>query len=84
MSPFCSHCQEGGALSRRGFLSFGGALAAGLAADPACVFAAETDPSAEVLDEQAEWGDTPVLLNEGTNLAIALSPDGRSLAMDLQ
>ncbi|ARN18729.1 amidohydrolase family protein [Piscinibacter gummiphilus] len=82
MSPFCSHCQEVGALGRRGFLTFGGALAAGLATDFAC--AAPAEPFDAPLDEQAEWGDSPVVLTQGTNLAIALSPDGRTLAMDLQ
>lgn len=51
--------------------------------DPWVLQARAADVAAEP-QEQQEWGDTPVLLTQGTNLAIALSPDGSTLAMDLQ
>jgi Tol biopolymer transport system component len=52
------------------------AIAAGLA--PPLVAAPAPGPAPE------SFGTVPVLLTEGTNVAIALSPDGRTLAMDLQ
>jgi len=87
MTPFCSHCRTGPGLSRRGFLSFGGALASASALAPwalPAVAAAPCAAAAAAGDEQQEWGDTAVTLTQGTNLAIALSPDGRTLALDLQ
>ncbi|HIV71851.1 MAG TPA: amidohydrolase family protein [Candidatus Aquabacterium excrementipullorum] len=89
MSFSCFHCRPGRGLSRRGFLS---SLAGGLAAASTIdhwvlpAVAAEDPPEAPfgALDEHGDWGDTPVTLTEGTNLAIALSPDGCTLAMDLQ
>ncbi len=67
----------------------GGALAASalepwqLPALAAAASADAQDPFGPV-DEGDGWGDTAVTLTQGTNLAIALSPDGRMLAMDLQ
>ena len=70
-------------MSRRGFLSFGSALTAAAAMEPWIVQARPAN-EADNAHEQAEWGDTPVTLTQATNLAIALSPDRRTLAMDLQ
>lgn len=84
LSPFCSRCRTGRGLSRRGFLSFG-AITSAAAMAPWAMPASAADPRASTVPaEQEEWGDTPVVLTQGTNLAIALSPDGRTLAMDLQ
>ena len=68
-------------MSRRQFLSLGGVGGAALLeAWSPLVQAIESLPVAE----QQEWGDTPVVLREGTNLAITCSPDAQRLAMDLQ
>lgn len=84
LSPFCSQCRTGRGLSRRGFLSFG-ALTSAVAMAPWTMPASAAEPQMVAAPiEQEEWGDTPVVLTQGTNLAIALSPDGRMLAMDLQ
>jgi Tol biopolymer transport system component len=77
MSWSCVQCVPAGrGLGRRGFLSL---LLAAAAQPWSLALAGEPAP-----DEQQEWGDTPVTLTQGTNVAIALSPDGRTLAMDLQ
>jgi Tol biopolymer transport system component/imidazolonepropionase-like amidohydrolase len=67
-------------LSRRQFLSLGVLAGAALLEGWSPLVQALEAPPA---DEPA-WGDTPVVLREGTNLAIALSPDRKTLAMDLQ
>ncbi len=89
----CAHCAPGDGLNRRGFLSLAGGLAAAATAESWVLPALAAGPvppgpsderMAGSLDEHGDWGDTPVTLREGTNLAITLSPDGRTLAMDLQ
>ena len=70
-------------MRRRGFLGFTAGLAAALAPWP--LQAAEAAPMVVPAGAaNGEWGDTPVTLTQGTNLAVALSPDGRTLALDLQ
>ncbi|QHI97774.1 amidohydrolase family protein [Xylophilus rhododendri] len=64
-------------------MSLTAAVAAAAAMDP-WVLQPQAATSAAAMAEQQEWGDTPVELTQGTNLAIALSPDRRQIAMDLQ
>jgi Tol biopolymer transport system component len=65
--------------ARRSLLQAGAlAAAAGLAPPLLAAAPSGTGVAAET------FGNVPVQLHEGTNLAIALSPDGRTLAMDLQ
>ena len=87
MLPYCLHCKEGAvsapSLRRRGFLGFTAGLAA--AAAPWPLQAAEAVATQELAGgAPGAWGDTEVTLTEGTNLAVALSPDRRTLALDLQ
>ncbi|UUX96158.1 amidohydrolase family protein [Aquabacterium sp. J223] len=81
MLPYCAHCQTGVGLRRRSFMSLAAAAAASPWAPPATASPRPTDDGTDTLPV---WGDTPVELTQGTNLAIALSPDRRMLAMDLQ
>ena len=87
MSPYCLHCRPAGGLSRRSFVSLA-ASSAVATAQPWLLPVAQAAPVApDGLNAplaEGEWGDTAVTLTQGTNLAIALSPDGQTLAMDLQ
>lgn len=73
--------EETAGLSRRDFVAAGAAVAAlGLLGETVGSAAATVIPP----KDPQSFGDIPVTLREGTNLAIALSPDKKTLAMDLQ
>lgn len=70
---------------RRNFLRSSGAAAIASTGAPLMLTACGGSGSPNEGETDLEIvGDTAVELTEGTNLAVALSPDGKSIAMDLQ
>ncbi|WP_158240769.1 amidohydrolase family protein [Telmatospirillum siberiense] len=79
---------EGPGLTRRDFVAAGGAAVAwsllGKAGGAAAASMPAPGASAGPAPNPVSFGDIPVTLREGTNVSIALSPDGKTIAMDLQ
>lgn len=71
-------------ISRRGFLRSSGAAAITPVATPMLLTACVGDGDSDAGNKPEVVGTVPVVLEQGTNLAVSVSPDGKTLAMDLQ